>query len=338
MHDASTDPSMDPVYGYGTLANVCCCLCSLGGAVILPCASHHKVAYNVVLSVFYGLAVGTLASDALLHLIPEAFGLHNHGEEEKANKVEGGFRVESHVRSGLIAMLGIYLFYLLEMVMTYIQSRYGYLDVNDNDIEDPTSMGTANDGASKLNISDNFDKLDESESEQGSTEPEVTVEQTQLKKTKFSPLVIMIIVGDAIHNFADGLAIAAAFSRSSIDGLSITIAIICHELPHELGDFAVLMSSGMGFTKALLANLFSSLTALVGFYIGVPLSKNDFAKEWIFAIAAGMFLYISLVDMLPTLVKKGRGNWRTIMFHNIGIFFGALIIILLSMFEEEIRF
>ncbi|KAK3084285.1 hypothetical protein FSP39_011047, partial [Pinctada imbricata] len=152
-----------------------------------------------------------------------------------------------------------------------------------------------------------------------------------------TPLVIMIIVGDAIHNFADGLAMAAAFSKSNIDGLSITIAIFCHELPHELGDFAVLMSSGMGYTRALLANLFSSLTALLGFYIGVPISSEGSAREWIFAIAAGMFLYISLVNVLPTLVKHGRGKWQIILYHNIGILVGALIIILLGIFEEKIH-
>ena len=58
------------VYGYGTLANIICCVCSLGGAVILPCAKRHRTTYHVVLSIFMGLAVGTLASDALLHLIP----------------------------------------------------------------------------------------------------------------------------------------------------------------------------------------------------------------------------------------------------------------------------
>lgn len=60
-----------PAYGYGTLANLLCCLCSLAGAFIIPFAKRHKTAYNVVLSVFMGLAVGALASDAILHLVPE---------------------------------------------------------------------------------------------------------------------------------------------------------------------------------------------------------------------------------------------------------------------------
>ncbi|KAK3084629.1 hypothetical protein FSP39_016559, partial [Pinctada imbricata] len=327
--------SIHTVYGYGTLANIACCLCSLGGAVILPCAKRYEKAYKVVLAIFMGLAVGTLASDAMLHLLPEAFGLHSHEEHEEGDghgheEEEEGIHVEKYVWFALITLLGIYMFYLLEMVMTYIQGRYGMIETTDS-ADDPTNLAAINDGPSQ-----NFNKMTESTTELGLGSTSSNL-QTQTKKTKYSPLVIMIIVGDAIHNFADGLAIAAAFSKSNIDGLSITIAIFCHELPHELGDFAVLMSSGMGYTKALLANLFSSLTALIGFYVGVPISSQEFAKEWIFAITAGMFLYISLVDMLPTLVKHGRGKWRTIIYHNIGILVGALIIILLGIFEDKIH-
>lgn len=65
------DPFTLSAYGYGTLANLLCCLCSLAGAFIIPFAKRHKTAYNVVLSVFMGLAVGALASDAILHLVPE---------------------------------------------------------------------------------------------------------------------------------------------------------------------------------------------------------------------------------------------------------------------------
>jgi len=68
------------VYGYGTLANVLCCLCSLGGAFVLPFAKKHRGTYHVVMSVFMGLAIGTLLSDAVLHLIPEVGTFRNKVE------------------------------------------------------------------------------------------------------------------------------------------------------------------------------------------------------------------------------------------------------------------
>ena len=85
----------------------------------------------------------------------------------------------------------------------------------------------------------------------------------------------LILVGDGIHNFVDGIAIAAAFSASLRTGLSTSIAILLHELPHELGDFAIFIASGIGYRKALLLNLLSALTAFIGFFLGKGLSDND---------------------------------------------------------------
>ena len=76
------------------------------------------------------------------------------------------------------------------------------------------------------------------------------------------------------------------------------------------GDFAILINEGLTFKKALIANLFSSLTAFVGFFIGVPISADLAARPWIFSITAGMFLYISLVDMVRNILTAARADVR----------------------------
>ncbi|XP_076343235.1 zinc transporter ZIP6-like isoform X2 [Tachypleus tridentatus] len=115
--------------------------------------------------------------------------------------------------------------------------------------------------------------------------------------TTVSAVAWMVIMGDGLHNFCDGLAIGAAFASDISGGISTTTAVFCHELPHELGDFAMLLKAGMSVKQALLYNGLSSMLCFLGMIIGVSLGNISSANMWIFAGAAGMFLYIALVDM-----------------------------------------
>lgn len=113
-----------------------------------------------------------------------------------------------------------------------------------------------------------------------------------------SAVAWMVIMGDGLHNFTDGMAIGAAFSNSITGGFSTAIAVFCHELPHELGDFAVLLKAGMSAKKAAYYNILSSVLSFLGMILGVFVGNTPEASAWIFACAAGMFLYIALVDMV----------------------------------------
>lgn len=113
-----------------------------------------------------------------------------------------------------------------------------------------------------------------------------------------SAVAWMVVMGDGLHNFTDGMAIGAAFSNSIAGGFSTAIAVFCHELPHELGDFAVLLKAGMSARKAVYYNILSSVLSLFGMILGIIVGETPEASAWIFACAAGMFIYISLVDMV----------------------------------------
>lgn len=116
-----------------------------------------------------------------------------------------------------------------------------------------------------------------------------------------SSVAYMVIFGDGIHNLADGLAIGAAFSDSFTSGLSTSIAVLCHELPHEVGDFAMLLKAGMSVKQAVCYNILSSVLAFVGMIIGRLLGDLTFLTPYIFMATAGVFLYVALVDMIPEL-------------------------------------
>lgn len=161
----------------------------------------------------------------------------------------------------------------------------------------------------------------------------------------------MVIVGDALHNFADGLAIGAAFVGSYSIGLGTVLAVFFHELPHELGDFAVLLSSGMNVKQAMFWNLVSSFTCFIGFFGGVFLAKTETIQKWILGIgkstkkdhgqlsilAAGAFIYIALVDMLPEIRMHGRNNnWIRFACHQVGLITGGIIMWLIAEYEEPL--
>ncbi len=116
---------------------------------------------------------------------------------------------------------------------------------------------------------------------------------------------IMILIGDAIHNFTDGVVIGASFLSSFSIGIAASLSIVTHEIPQEVGDFAILLHSGYSQRKALFLNMISSLTTLpaaVLAYYMLPLISN--ATPYAIAISAASFLYISLVDLTPELHRE----------------------------------
>ena len=108
------------------------------------------------------------------------------------------------------------------------------------------------------------------------------------------------LTGDAVHNFLDGILIAAAFLINFKVGIVSSLAIILHEIPQELGDFGVLLKGGFTKSKALLFNLLTALTCVVGGILGfVFLSKIEFLIPYIISLTAGGFIYVAISDLIP---------------------------------------
>merc|ERR1719427_595226 len=116
-----------------------------------------------------------------------------------------------------------------------------------------------------------------------------------------SSVAWMVILGDGMHNLADGLAIGAAFASGNLSGMSTSLAVLCHELPHEIGDFAMLLKAGMSIKQAIFFNVISSILAFIGMVTGLLLGTISNVTPWIFTATAGIFLYVALVDMVPEL-------------------------------------
>ncbi len=126
------------------------------------------------------------------------------------------------------------------------------------------------------------------------------------KETK--PTVPLIILGDSVHNFLDGVAIAATFLVSVPLGMVTALAVAAHEIPQEIGDFAILLHRGMKRNKVIWVNILSALTAMAGavltFFVGDTV-KN--LLPVVISLTAGFFIYIAASDLIPEIHHEKRG-------------------------------
>ena len=119
------------------------------------------------------------------------------------------------------------------------------------------------------------------------------------------PLALMNIVGDATHNFIDGLIIAGSYLVSIPVGIATTLAVIFHEIPQEIGDFGVLLHGGFSKQKALMFNFLSALTAILGAVVALLISSFvENITIFLAPFAAGIFIYIAGTDLIPELHKE----------------------------------
>ena len=117
--------------------------------------------------------------------------------------------------------------------------------------------------------------------------------------------VYLNLIGDGIHNFIDGLIIGTSFMTDIHVGLASTFAIVLHEIPQELGDFGVLVYGGFSRTKALLCNLLSASTAIIGTIAGYYFCSHvEGFSLVLLSFAAGGFIYIASCDLIPELHKQ----------------------------------
>ena len=115
----------------------------------------------------------------------------------------------------------------------------------------------------------------------------------------------MILIGDGIHNFVDGVLIAAAFLTDVQLGIVTSLAVAAHEIPQEVGDFAILLHSGFSKGKALLYNVLASLSTVVGGVLAYySLEGLQDSLPYFLAMAASSFIYIAVADLIPSLHKK----------------------------------
>ncbi|TSK42169.1 Zinc transporter ZIP8 [Bagarius yarrelli] len=289
------------VWGYSFLAVTIINLSSLLGLLLVPLTK--KSYFPKVLTYFIGVAIGTLFSNAALQLIPEALGFDP--------------KVDNYVANAIGIFAGFYILYFTEGVLKialkvdleHCHDHFPEVQTNDVSIISYSNDIIINNKTSDIIANNaNHEVLSNSLSEKPS---QLTVNPVNEQESctlvgcrwlrgepvsNIKTVAWMITLSDGLHNFIDGLAIGASFTVSLLTGFSTSIAILCEEFPHELGDFVILLNSGMSVPQAVFFNMLSATSCYLGLVLGILLGSN-FAPNAIFAIAGGMFLYIALADM-----------------------------------------
>lgn len=150
---------------------------------------------------------------------------------------------------------------------------------------------------------------------------------TALGHTNYKPQVAMIVIGDGMHNFVDGILLAAAFLTDWKLGWAAAIAITAHEIPQEISDFMVLLNAGVAKRKALLLNALSGAAMTLGGVIGwLSLSNAHAAIPYVLTLAASSFIYIAIADLVPELhhERKPRDMFFQLALMALGLGVAAL--------------
>lgn len=145
------------------------------------------------------------------------------------------------------------------------------------------------------------------------------------------PVAVTNLVGDGLHNFVDGAILAGSFLASTKIGVATLVAVALHEIPQELGDFAILIHAGLRPRRALTLNLLSALTSLVGaLVVLVASSVLGGVESYIVPLTAGGFVYIASTDLIPELHKEPEAGKSVVqllgLLAGVGVMAGLLLL------------
>jgi len=238
----------------------------------------EEVSVNIpLLKTLLSFAVGGLLGDVFLHLLPHAMEAQSHDEEfhsHSHNKGESGHDHHHDLSLGLLILGGIMTFFLIEKIMRISSGNAAHSHSHEE--KDKTEK-----------------KSKKKEEKKGHSVPE------SKKVTGY-----LNIIADTAHNFTDGMAIAASFLVSPKLGIGTTIGVFFHEIPHEIGDYAILIQSGFSKNQAMMVQLWTAFGAIGGCIVGLIAGGYVESVNWILPFTAGGFIYIAIANVIPELLEN----------------------------------
>ncbi|XP_072285959.1 zinc transporter SLC39A7 isoform X2 [Pyxicephalus adspersus] len=300
-------------------------------------SSQHESLLKLLLS----FASGGLLGDAFLHLIPHALEPHSHHQVEEGHHElhdhhghgHSHDHSHSHMMSvGLWVLAGIIAFLVVEKFVRHLKGEDGHGHGHSHGHSQAPKEAKASESKNKED--------EKSEGKEGLRQRKTDNNGGQKgKKGKEEPppsdMTVsgyLNLAADFTHNFTDGLAIGASFLVNTSVGIVTTVTILLHEVPHEIGDFAILVQSGCTKKKAMMLQLSTALGALAGTACSLLAEGiGEAATLWILPFTAGGFIYIATVSVIPELLQDSRPSQS--IKETIGLLLGVAMMVLIAQFE-----
>ncbi|NXE70838.1 S39AE protein, partial [Calcarius ornatus] len=336
-------PSSAEVWGYGFLCVSVISLCSLVGASVVP--FMKKTFYKRLLLYFIALAIGTLYSNALFQLIPEAFGFNP--------------QEDYYVSKSAVVFGGFYLFFFTEKILKMllkqkdqVRGSRGWWGGKQQEFQDRGVGNSRNFGMGRKQ--QEFQDEWETGGISGwvgisreigmvgaSSHREPTLELAHA--VMFGVLcALQGLDSDPLCPFQLGISWVSRSSSQCCPSAADSPSLLILPSPSPSGDFVILLNAGMTIRQALFFNFISACCCYVGLAFGI-VAGSHFSANWIFALAGGMFLYIALADMFPEMNEVSREDEQngsaliTFAIQNAGLLTGFTIMVLLTMYSGQIQ-
>ncbi|EDW63695.1 protein catecholamines up [Drosophila virilis] len=286
------------------------------------------------LKVLLAFASGGLLGDAFLHLIPHATHPHNHGEHEHEhghdhdhdhnhNHEDGEGHAHVHDMSvGLWVLGGIIAFLSVEKIVRILKGGASGGHGHSHGAPKPKPVIKEKETAA-------------GDKKKSSTKPSKAVaKQADDDENEVEISGYLNLAADFAHNFTDGLAIGASYLAGNSIGIVTTITILLHEVPHEIGDFAILIKSGCSRRKAMLLQLVTALGALAGTALALlgAGGSDGSSAPWVLPFTAGGFIYIATVSVLPELLEESTKLKQSLK-EIVALLTGVALMIVIAKFE-----
>lgn len=312
---------------------------------VIPVTNSKE--HEPYLKVLLAFASGGLLGDAFLHLIPHALmaqaassGGHAHSHSHSHSHDGDGEAGHGHdVSIGLAVLAGIIAFLVVEKFVRIFKG--GHMHSHSHTVSIETNGGGKTENEKLKKGEEKVDEKAKKGGEKGD-EKQKKVEKRKVKLSKQNKKIqegeikvagYLNLAADFTHNLTDGLAIGASFLAGKNVGVVTTLTIFLHEIPHEIGDFAILLQSGCSRRKAMALQLVTAVGALAGTVISLMAEGADeSAISWILPFTAGGFIYIATVSVIPELLEN-TSFWQSV-FEVVALLSGVALMMGIAHLEE----